>query len=1349
MKKQFSLLPTVFTILFAQFCLSQVNTDLRPAIKSPEANKFEQYLNMPVNLVSGTPQVSIPIYTLNYSGMSLPISLEYDASGVKVESIASSVGQNWSLNVGGTVSRIIKGAPDEGNLYGPQRKSRIQTSGYYLDYGLSNLNNTLNTYSETGQPINRYGEFNIWLNDVFQSYLDAQPDLFYFSTPEGGSKFVFNDHRDVVYLENTDFIIKETFDSNANKFTWNAISPMGIKYSFGANNLIESTSISNVGELIYQYKTNAWFLNEMSNYATNDKITLSYIDNNYSTIINKSPSKITAPCIPILQNGAQCSIGFESSEYGNFAQNPNANDSSSPEIFSGGGGPNLENRLMSKLISKIIAGKTEINFIYSVRDDVAPLLNFTGSEVITAQRLDEIQVIQNGQCIKKFKFNYTTTTATDTPPSGLVRPNVLQKRLVLNNFQESNCDGTITKPYVFNYDPQVLPNKLSYGQDKWGYYNGVLTNYGLVPMNKFNKNPLIYANRAVNFSFAKAGILQKITYPTTGTINFDYEQHLSDVPVDFNYDIDHPIATLADISSTQSTTGTYSTVFTYNAISNETLLLETNMDYNPTNGAGCSSSIDRAASIVDNVTNTVIAQINYKGVLTSKKVLLPIDETLLVNQRQYTLIVQGYGGTNGLTYMCNINRSSVKRIPIIPIYDVGGLRVKKITYKNDNIIVKENNFSYLLPKITSNPVPIYKINYNYLNSLDALQYYPTILGYSNVSYFKNYILNNNANYISGYYYCLSSGIDPLDVNFIGPNITYGQVIETDGNGKTEHNFNPYKSYFELNGFVQPKQIPAEPKFQSLLAGEKISVIQYDQNNNVKKNNGVVYNYNSNYIVTNYPVVGLTINKNEYGCIYYPYTLQGQTKTLKTEIEITRLSGQDVTTTKDYLYRADNKHFQPIQITTTDNTGSQKLITKMYYPNDMGTEPFMAELLAQNKKATPIKIETFRGTTAVADKLSEQRTVYANDLTTGSLLLPKSVYAAKFPNILPTITTPNVGQLEKKVTSDFYDTNGNLLQYTPENGSPVSIIWGYYKTQPIAKIENATYASITSSYITTAQSASDTGTEASLLSALTTLRNSLPATAMATTYSYRPLIGVSTITDPKGLTSYYEYDTFNRLKFIKDQDLNILQRNCYNYKGQVIDCSQIGQVPPPNPPTGLAASSIASTTLTLNWVASTGGTVTNYTVYKNGVLIATLGNVLTYNVTGLTPSTPYSFTVYAKDAAGNTSAVSNTATATTTAGSTDTIAPSTPAITSSSRTTAPSVKINWTGSTDNVAVTGYELWRDVDQTGTFSLIATPTTSPYTDVDIIAGVGYSYSYKMRARDAAGNWSAFSAVKIQVVP
>lgn len=80
---------------------------------------------------------------------------------------------------------------------------------------------------------------------------------------------------------------------------------------------------------------------------------------------------------------------------------------------------------------------------------------------------------------------------------------------------------------------------------------------------------------------------------------------------------------------------------------------------------------------------------------------------------------------------------------------------------------------------------------------------------------------------------------------------------------------------------------------------------------------------------------------------------------------------------------------------------------------------------------------------------------------------------------------------------------------------------------------------------------------------------------------------------------------------------------------------------PTPPTSLTASNVAQTTMTLSWgPGSDAYGVTNYLVYRNGTLIATIGNVLTYNVTGLTVSTSYTFTVYARDAAGNVSVASN-------------------------------------------------------------------------------------------------------------
>ena len=87
---------------------------------------------------------------------------------------------------------------------------------------------------------------------------------------------------------------------------------------------------------------------------------------------------------------------------------------------------------------------------------------------------------------------------------------------------------------------------------------------------------------------------------------------------------------------------------------------------------------------------------------------------------------------------------------------------------------------------------------------------------------------------------------------------------------------------------------------------------------------------------------------------------------------------------------------------------------------------------------------------------------------------------------------------------------------------------------------------------------------------------------------------------------------------------------------------------PTAPT-LSASGTTSTTTNLSWSGATDAVgVTGYDVYQGTSLVGSTGST-TYTVTSLTPSTTYSFTVKAKDAAGNVSTASNTATVTTLAG----------------------------------------------------------------------------------------------------
>ncbi len=173
---------------------------------------------------------------------------------------------------------------------------------------------------------------------------------------------------------------------------------------------------------------------------------------------------------------------------------------------------------------------------------------------------------------------------------------------------------------------------------------------------------------------------------------------------------------------------------------------------------------------------------------------------------------------------------------------------------------------------------------------------------------------------------------------------------------------------------------------------------------------------------------------------------------------------------------------------------------------------------------------------------------------------------------------------------------------------------------------------------------------------------------------------------------------------------------------------------PTTPTNLAASNVAQTTLTLGWTASTDNVgVTGYNIYKNGTLLTSV-TTTTYSVSGLTAATAYSFYVKAKDAAGNISTASSTISVTTASSTSDSQAPTAPTNLASSSVTSSSVSLSWTASTDNVGVTGYDVYKN----GT--LLASVTTTTYSATGLTAATAYSFYVK--AKDAAGNISAASS-------
>ena len=170
---------------------------------------------------------------------------------------------------------------------------------------------------------------------------------------------------------------------------------------------------------------------------------------------------------------------------------------------------------------------------------------------------------------------------------------------------------------------------------------------------------------------------------------------------------------------------------------------------------------------------------------------------------------------------------------------------------------------------------------------------------------------------------------------------------------------------------------------------------------------------------------------------------------------------------------------------------------------------------------------------------------------------------------------------------------------------------------------------------------------------------------------------------------------------------------------------------PTTPTDVVASNQTTTTIDLSWTASTDNVaVTGYNIYFDGSL-KTQTNTISTQITNLTPGTSYAIEIEAKDQYNNKSAKS---TAINSATTTDTTAPSIPTNLVGANISGTGFKLSWTASTDDTAVTGYDIFVD----GNLTISTTNLNQTITGLTIST----TYAITLLAKDASNNKSAQSS-------
>jgi len=490
--------------------------------KTPESDGMEQFGKTPVNELTGTPDISIPVYTLKSNFLTLPITLSYHATGIKVNQEATWVGLGWDLDAGGRITVETKGDLDKWStnfgLTVPSPSS--YAAGISAIFArLKNANNqailTAGTPCVDCFPINPTNCSSCFppyaVPDDYRTISDmtqlgvGEPDIFRASFMGHSFAFFFDKVTGNLTFkgEQSTFKIVPTLDAFGFIASFVITDNDGIVYYFNQQEKTTLTLQANVTQV--PTTTSAWLLTKVV-HPSGD-----YIQFNYANLGSSYPMLTMSGFISDIRTGGN----------NTWTQSQSA------------GGQN-QTILSPWYLTSIQSPDIEVDFSLGSRTDIYG----PGS-----QRLDQVSVKErnSGTIWKMVKFNYSYFTAsanpylssfagfmnvTNIPSSDYFACHNIRLRLdalTINNLP----------PYQFFYNSTTI-DKLSYSQDHWGYYNGA-SNYhsqanpvSLIPptgvasslgFSQFEGT----AVRDCNPTFLQAMTLQSIIYPTGGSTSFEFE----------------------------------------------------------------------------------------------------------------------------------------------------------------------------------------------------------------------------------------------------------------------------------------------------------------------------------------------------------------------------------------------------------------------------------------------------------------------------------------------------------------------------------------------------------------------------------------------------------------------------------------------------------------------------------------------------------------------------------------------------------------------------------------------------------------------------------------------------------